>query len=127
MEKTLEAFEERRASAINTLCQLEWFLAEGVNAGIQVDVSLREKLSTAISEAELSKLKVALVGGFSEGKTSIAAAWMEQLDTSSMSISQQESSNEVDLRTDLVANQPVSPGWILSVASQARRTVAGAL
>lgn len=32
-----------------------------------------------------------------------------------------------DLRTDLVANQPVSPGWMLSASSQARRTVAGAL
>lgn len=34
---------------------------------------------------------------------------------------------KADLRTDLVANQPVSPGWILSASSQARRTVAGAL
>nr|WP_274610469.1 LeoA/HP0731 family dynamin-like GTPase [Rhodospirillum rubrum] len=41
------------------------------------------------------KLKIALIGGFSEGKTSIAAAWMERLDKASMHISQQESSNEV--------------------------------
>ena len=41
------------------------------------------------------KLKVALIGGFSEGKTSIAAAWLEELDRKSMNISQQESSSEV--------------------------------
>ncbi len=40
------------------------------------------------------KLKVALVGGFSEGKTSIVAAWIERLDNS-MKINHKESSDEV--------------------------------
>ncbi|GAB0051798.1 50S ribosome-binding GTPase [Helicobacter pylori] len=42
------------------------------------------------------KLKVALVGGFSEGKTSIAAAWIDRLDKS-MKIAHQESSDEVKI------------------------------
>ncbi len=42
------------------------------------------------------KLKVALVGGFSEGKTSIAAAWIDRLDES-MKIDHQESSDEVKI------------------------------
>ncbi len=42
------------------------------------------------------KLKVALVGGFSEGKTSIAAAWIDRLDKS-MKIDHQESSDEVKI------------------------------
>ncbi len=42
------------------------------------------------------KLKVALVGGFSEGKTSIAAAWIERLDKS-MKIDHQESSDAVKI------------------------------
>ncbi len=42
------------------------------------------------------KLKVALVGGFSEGKTSIAAAWIDRLDES-MKIAHQESSDEVKI------------------------------
>ncbi len=42
------------------------------------------------------KLKVALVGGFSCGKTSIAAAWIERLDKS-MNIDHQESSDEVKI------------------------------
>ncbi len=40
------------------------------------------------------KLKVALVGDFSEGKTSIAAAWIDRLDES-MKIDYKESSDEV--------------------------------
>nr|WP_227987603.1 LeoA/HP0731 family dynamin-like GTPase [Helicobacter pylori] len=42
------------------------------------------------------KLKVALVGGFSEGKTSIAAAWIDRLDES-MNIDHQESSDAVKI------------------------------
>ena len=43
------------------------------------------------------KLKIALIGGFSEGKTSIAAAWLEKLDKVSMKISHEESSDEVKI------------------------------
>lgn len=42
------------------------------------------------------KLKVALVGGFSEGKTSIAAAWIDRLDKS-MKIDHKESSDAVKI------------------------------
>ncbi|MEE6538245.1 hypothetical protein VWM66_10860, partial [Campylobacter jejuni] len=35
--------------------------------------------------------------GFSEGKTSIAAAWIERLDKTSMKIDHQESSDEVKI------------------------------
>ncbi len=42
------------------------------------------------------KLKVALVGGFSEGKTSIATAWIDRLDES-MNIDHQESSDAVKI------------------------------
>lgn len=42
------------------------------------------------------KLKVALVGGFSEGKTSIAAAWIDRLDES-MKIAYKESSDAVKI------------------------------
>ncbi len=42
------------------------------------------------------KLKVALVGGFSEGKTSITAAWLDRLDES-MKIDHKESSDAVKI------------------------------
>ena len=35
--------------------------------------------------------------------------------------------SEGDLRTEFVANQPVSPGWMVSVSRQALRTLAGGL
>ncbi|RKV11982.1 labile enterotoxin output A [Helicobacter pylori] len=44
----------------------------------------------------LASVKVALVGGFSEGKTSIAAAWIDRLDES-MKIAHQESSDAVQI------------------------------
>ncbi|GAA7964746.1 hypothetical protein JP0544_08960 [Helicobacter pylori] len=50
----------------------------------------------AIQSAADQKLRVALVGGFSEGKTSIAAAWIERLDKS-MKIDHQESSDAVKI------------------------------
>lgn len=40
---------------------------------------------------------MALVGGFSEGKTSIAAAWIDRLDKESMKIDHKESSDEVKI------------------------------
>nr|WP_187427645.1 LeoA/HP0731 family dynamin-like GTPase [Treponema phagedenis] len=56
-----------------------------------------KKIEHAISDVQSEKLKVALIGGFSEGKTSIAAAWLDKLDKSSMNISERESSNEVKI------------------------------
>jgi GTP-binding protein EngB required for normal cell division len=95
MEKTLDAFKARQSDAIGILDKLRRFLAQGEAVGIDVDPKLKAKLDATIDNAAGEKLKVALIGGFSEGKTSIAAAWLEQLDRSTMNISHQESSNEV--------------------------------
>ena len=72
------------------------FVSEGEKYGLDPDASLLEKLKIALASANQGVLKVALIGGFSEGKTSIASAWLERLDQS-MKISQQESSNEVKI------------------------------
>ena len=69
------------------------------------DPKLQDKIQAALNSVSSDKLKIALIGGFSEGKTSIAAAWMERLDKSSMNISHQESSNAVkvyDVAEDFV-------------------------
>jgi GTP-binding protein EngB required for normal cell division len=105
MEKTLEAFKTQQSQALKLLEKLQVFLQQGENIGVQIDPNLKAKLQTAVQSIAGDKLKIALIGGFSEGKTSIAAAWMEQLDKSSMKISHQESSNEVklyDVGSDLV-------------------------
>lgn len=69
------------------------FLEIGRKLGINLPTHLREKLAK-LDMAEGGKLKVALVGGFSEGKTSLAAAWLGML-PSDMKISQSESSDAV--------------------------------
>ncbi|WP_264160609.1 LeoA/HP0731 family dynamin-like GTPase [Edwardsiella piscicida] len=105
MEKTLDAFKIQQKQNIALLNNLSEFLQQGESVGVQMDPKLLQKLQTAKQSAVNGKLHIALIGGFSEGKTSIAAAWMERLDKASMKISHQESSNEVkiyDVGSDFV-------------------------
>lgn len=95
MNTTISTFKSQQDQSLELLGKLLDFLDQGENAGIAIDPTLSSKLRTAIDNVSGEKLKVALIGGFSEGKTAIAAAWMEKLDKSSMKISHQESSNEV--------------------------------
>ncbi len=95
MENTLGAFKAQQSKSLEILKKLGDFLQMGAQVGVQIDPSVQHKLDTAAKAVAGEKLKVALVGGFSDGKTSIAAAWMEKLDKSTMKISHQESSNEV--------------------------------
>lgn len=105
MEKTLDTFRILQTKNITLLENLRSFLLQGEAAGIHLEPHLLQKIDTAKESTAKDKLRIALVGGFSEGKTSIAAAWMEKLDKSSMKISHQESSNEVkvyDVGSDFV-------------------------
>lgn len=95
MNETLNTFNAQQTHALELLQKLDAFLQQGAQAGVPIDPALSGKIHNAIASLAGEKLKVALIGGFSEGKTSIAAAWMEELDKSSMKISHQESSNEV--------------------------------
>lgn len=95
MNSTLSIFKAQNEHTAKLLGALSDFLATGEELGVRVDPSIRSKIEAAANSVSASKLRVALIGGFSEGKTSIAAAWMEQLDRSSMKISHRESSNAV--------------------------------
>lgn len=70
------------------------FVKTGEKYGIEIEESFKAKINSAIQSATDQKLRVA--GGFSEGKTSIAAAWIERLDKS-MKIDHQESSDAVKI------------------------------
>ena len=96
MSNTLSVFKSQQEKMQQSLGKLLRFVSEGEKYGLNPDVSLLEKLKIALASANQGVLKVALIGGFSEGKTSIASAWLEHLDQS-MKISQQESSNEVKI------------------------------
>lgn len=95
MEATLQAFKQQQDQAASLLHKLKAFLEQGAQAGIPVDPSLTEKVEAALRETQSGRLKIALIGGFSEGKTSIAAAWLGRLDRSTMKISHEESSDAV--------------------------------
>lgn len=95
MRSTFDAFKTQQNRVVTLLEKLQQFLAQGDEVGVEISPDLKQKLQVALDSVADDRLKVALVGGFSEGKTSIAAAWLERLDTASMKISHQESSNEV--------------------------------
>ena len=95
MEATLDIFNAEKEKSIAIQRKLLDFLAQGEVAGVSIDPALKEKLRKSIEGS--ATLRVALVGGFSEGKTSIAAAWVGKLDKSTMKISHQESSDSVSI------------------------------
>ncbi|WQW28690.1 50S ribosome-binding GTPase [Helicobacter pylori] len=94
--ETLEQFKRNQKRNQEILKKLLDFVQTGEKYGIKVEESLKDKIHNAMENVADQKLKVALVGGFSEGKTSIAAAWIERLDKS-MKIDHQESSDEVKI------------------------------
>ncbi|GHQ07999.1 hypothetical protein JP0057_06480 [Helicobacter pylori] len=96
MNETLKQFKENQKRNQENLEKLLDFVKTGEKYGIKIEESFKEKINSAIQSAADQKLRVALVGGFSEGKTSIAAAWIERLDKS-MKIDHQESSDAVKI------------------------------
>lgn len=94
MNETLKQFKENQKRNQENLEKLLDFIKTGEKYGIKIEESFKEKINSAIQS--VAKLRVALVGGFSEGKTSIAAAWIERLDKN-MKIDHQESSDAVKI------------------------------
>ncbi|WP_154079439.1 GTPase [Helicobacter pylori] len=97
MNETLEQFKRNQKRNQEILKKLLDFVHTGEEYGIKVEESLKDKIHNAMKDVSGQKLKVALVGGFSEGKTSIAAAWIERLDKKSMKIDHKESSDAVKI------------------------------
>ena len=97
MKNTLNEFKNQQVKELQILEKLKNFIEVGEKHGVDIDSTIKAKLLNTMNEVETNKLKVALIGGFSEGKTSIAAAWLEKLDKSTMKITHQESSDEVKI------------------------------
>ncbi len=96
MNETLEQFKRNQKRNQEILKKLLDFVHTGEEYGINIEESLKDKIRNAMENVAGQKLKVALVGGFSEGKTSIAAAWIDRLDKS-MKIDHKESSDAVQI------------------------------
>ncbi len=94
--ETLEQFKRNQKRNQEILKKLLDFVHTGEKYGIKVEDSLKEKIRNAMENVADQKLKVALVGCFSCGKTSIAAAWIDRLDES-MKIDHKESSDAVQI------------------------------
>ncbi|RKV08924.1 LeoA/HP0731 family dynamin-like GTPase [Helicobacter pylori] len=93
--ETLGQFKKDQKRNQENLKKLLDFIHTGEKYGIDIEDSLK-KIHNAMENVAGQKLKVALVGGFSCGKTSIAAAWIDRLDES-MKIDHQESSDAVKI------------------------------
>ncbi|WP_373470780.1 LeoA/HP0731 family dynamin-like GTPase [Carnobacterium alterfunditum] len=93
--ETIEVFKKQQTETIGILNRLLNFLKEAEQFGISIDSKFMTKVESAINHKEKEKMKVVLIGGFSEGKTSIIAAWAEKYDKNKMKISQTESSDKV--------------------------------
>ena len=92
---TIKAFKKGQKKVVDLLEKTLVFLDDGHKFGVKIDESIIEKVNNGITDTGDEKLKVALIGGFSEGKTSIAAAWSEVYDKSTMKISHSESTDEI--------------------------------
>ncbi|GAA8708948.1 50S ribosome-binding GTPase [Helicobacter pylori] len=96
MNETLKQFQEIQKRNQENLEKLLDFIHTGEKYGIEIEESFKKKINSTKKSATDQKLRVALVGGFFEGKTSIVAAWIERLDKS-MKIDHQESSDAVKI------------------------------
>lgn len=97
MSETLKRYQDNQAKVINLLSKLEGFIKQGQEFGLDVSTDIKAKLKNSLNILQGDKLKIALIGGFSEGKTSIAAAWLGKIDPATMNISASESSNVVKI------------------------------
>lgn len=95
MSQTLDTFLEQKQRALTLLDELAAFLEQGQALGVALPAALASKLAQARQDLSQERLRIVLIGGFSEGKTALAAAWLERLDTETMRISHSESSDAV--------------------------------
>ena len=105
VNSTLENFKLKYERVNKFKEKLDKLLKVGQDIGIQFNSELIEKFQkVSFSLDDNEKLKVVLIGGFSEGKTSIAAAWLGKYDPQTMLINEAESTDMVavyDIDSDL--------------------------
>lgn len=96
---TIGAFEVKKEKVNKVLSELQEYLQTGQSYGLVIGDDTIQKVKDSIANfnKENNELNVALIGAFSEGKTTIAAAWTGKLDKSSMKINLAESSDKVEI------------------------------
>ncbi|PWR21098.1 LeoA/HP0731 family dynamin-like GTPase [Zavarzinia aquatilis] len=86
-------FNSGKEAILGTLEQLRCLLVELGEIGADVAVDL-EKIAAAVKSIELDVLRIALLGAFSDGKTSVVAAWLGRV-MDNMKIDMDESSDQL--------------------------------
>ncbi|GAA6976293.1 hypothetical protein ID1001_07880 [Helicobacter pylori] len=71
MNETLKQFKANQKRNQENLEKLFDFIQTGEKYGVRIEDSFKDKIRNAIGNIADQKLKVALVGGFSDGKTTI--------------------------------------------------------
>ena len=90
----MEQFKQFNASkteVIKSLDNLHKLVGELETLGIDVSQDI-EKISKAIGDVQSDALRIALLGAFSDGKTSVVAGWLGQV-MKDMKIDTNESSD----------------------------------
>lgn len=88
-------FSIEKQAAIDSLNQLHGVLKTLADMGISVDNDLH-KIASAIEAVQSDVLRIALLGAFSDGKTSVIAAWLGKV-MEDMKISMDESSDRLEI------------------------------
>ncbi|WP_027817669.1 LeoA/HP0731 family dynamin-like GTPase [Paraburkholderia bannensis] len=86
-------FSVEKAAAIGKLNELRGLLTELGELGLDVQQDL-DKIGSALASIESDVLRIALLGAFSDGKTSVVAAWLGRI-MSDMKIDMDESSDRL--------------------------------
>jgi len=92
---TINHFERLKDQSKQKLLKvLEW-AQRGKELGFDFFDDI-QKIQNTIKNIDEEKIKVVLIGGFSEGKTTVAAAWLERV-MDNMKIDQSESSDAIEI------------------------------
>jgi len=66
--ETIDEFKKQQARTVELLKRLLKFIQEGKQYGVEIEPQIKTKLEAGIKAGSDDKLKIALAGGFSEGK-----------------------------------------------------------
>ena len=90
-----EHYSIKKVELVESLNQLRNILLKLDNIGIDISDDIK-KVESAVCDIENDVLRIALFGAFSDGKTSVIAAWLGQI-MSNMNIDINESSNKLEI------------------------------
>ena len=88
-------FSIEKQVVIDSLSQLRDILESLCETGIDTDDDI-QKIESAITSVRSDVLRIALLGGFSDGKTSVIASWLGKI-MEDMNISMDESSDRISV------------------------------